>query len=765
MIVFRDISEQKRAEKEREQYFKFFQGASDLMVIADPNGAFLSINPACTEKLGYSEDELVARPFIDFVHPDDRQDTLDEMARQQKIGSSMNFENRYICKDGSYKWLSWRATFVKDEGLTYATARDITDLKQAEQSLRESEERFRSFFELTADMACIAASGYFLQLNEAWEKVLGYSRQELMERPFIDFIHPEDQESTRQVIEEKIAKGETVISFENRYICKDGSIAWLEWTSKPLPELGIEFAIARDITERKRMEHEILAASSYSRNLIETSLDPLVTISTEGKIMDVNKATETVTGISRDTLIGSDFSSYFTDPNKAREGYQQVFEEGSVMDYPLAIRHTSGKITDVLYNAAVYRDESGDIAGIFAAARDITERKNAEEERERLREQLVQAQKMESVGRLAGGIAHDFNNALQTILGNAELALMETSGQNDLRENLEAVKRAGEHSADLTRQLLAFARQQTVDPVIIDLNETVSDILGMLKRLIGENIDVVWESQAEKATIKVDPAQVSQVLANLCVNARDAIDGVGTITIQTRDVRFDEAYVHEHPGFEEGEYILLAVSDDGCGMNEEVREHIFEPFFTTRPIGEGTGLGLATVYGIIRQNDGFVNVYSEPGVGTTFKIYLPLAAGETATKPASMPAMPQGHGETVLLVEDELTIIKVGIKMLESLGYKVIAADNPDRALEIAQTSIEEISLLVTDVVMPGMNGYELATRLQELKPAMRCLFMSGYTSNVITHNGVLDEGLNFMPKPFSIEELADKVRSVLDAE
>jgi len=341
---------------------------------------------------------------------------------------------------------------------------------------------------------------------------------------------------------------------------------------------------------------------------------------------------------------------------------------------------------------------------------------------------------------------------------------MEVQEQSDLRENLEAVKRASEHSADLTRQLLAFARQQTVDPVVIDLNDTVTEVLGMLKRLIGENINVIWIPDAESARIKVDPAQVSQVLANLCVNARDAIDGDGTITIKTMDASFDESYVHDHPDSETGDYVMLAITDDGCGMEKEVRDHIFEPFFTTRDIGKGTGLGLATVYGIVRQNDGFINVYSEPGVGTTFKIYLPISVEDTTSRQESSINLPKSHGETVLLVEDDATIIKVGIKMLESLGYKVIAAHTPEEALEVAETMLGQVSLLLTDVVMPHMNGYELATKLQELKPEMKCLFMSGYTSNVITHNGVLDEGLNFMPKPFSVEDLAEKVRDVLDS-
>ena len=301
-------------------------------------------------------------------------------------------------------------------------------------------------------------------------------------------------------------------------------------------------------------------------------------------------------------------------------------------------------------------------------------------------------------------------------------------------------------------------------PKVLDLNDTVSGMLKMLQRLIGEDIDLVWMPGAGLWPVKIDPSQIDQLLANLCVNARDAIAGVGKVTIETENIVFDEAYCAVHPGFIRGEYVMLAVSDDGCGMNKEVLDHLFEPFFTTKEVGKGTGLGLATVYGIVKQNEGFINVYSEPGKGTTFKIYLPRFAGDAVEPMAASPAeTPMGRGETVLLVEDEAAILNVGRTMLERLGYTVLTAGTPGEALRQVEAHAAEIQLLITDVVMPEMNGRDLAKLIRDIKPGLKCLFTSGYTADVIAHHGVLDKGVNFLQKPFSMKDLASKVREALE--
>jgi signal transduction histidine kinase/ActR/RegA family two-component response regulator len=396
---------------------------------------------------------------------------------------------------------------------------------------------------------------------------------------------------------------------------------------------------------------------------------------------------------------------------------------------------------------------------------DITERKRGEDQRKRLEEQLFQAQKMESVGRLAGGVAHDFNNMLGVIIGRAEMALKQDVSPEKLEYHLKEILKAGLRSADLTRQLLAFARKQIAVPKTLDLNETISGMLQMLRRLIGEDIDLLWAPELDLWKVKIDPSQVDQILANLVVNARDAISGVGAVTMRTENVVIDDSRRTETPEFIPGQYVLLTVSDTGTGMSREVCEKIFEPFFTTKEVGKGTGLGLSTVYGIVKQNDGFIYVASKLGKGTTFKIYLPRFEVKTAQAvPSEEISVKRLIGtETILLVEDDEAILDLGKMILENLGYTVFAAQTPVDAIRLAEGHPVDIQLLITDVVMPEMNGRELAERLSAIRPNLKCLYMSGYTADVIAHRGILDEGLNFIQKPFGSDDLAARVRQVLD--
>lgn len=426
--------------------------------------------------------------------------------------------------------------------------------------------------------------------------------------------------------------------------------------------------------------------------------------------------------------------------------------------------HRDGRIIWAELQMTFIRDAEGKAVGILGITRDITEQRRENEEREKLQAQLYQAQKMESVGRLAGGVAHDFNNMLTAILGHAELALMTCDPADPLRADLQAIEGSALRSADLVRQLLAFARKQTVAPKILDLNDTVAGMLKMLRRLIGEDITFAWMPGAGVWPVKIDPSQIDQLLANLCVNARDAIVGVGKITIETGNEVFDPVDYASHPTIVPGEYVMLAVSDDGCGMDQEVLDRIFEPFFSTKEPGKGTGLGLATVYGIVKQNEGFINVYSEPGRGTTLKIYLPRFKGATLEEMSERASeAPPGRGETVLLVEDDPVILGVGRTMLEKLGYTVLVAGTPGEAVSQAKSHAAELQLLVTDVVMPDMNGRDLAILLKATQPGLKCLFSSGYTADVIAHSGVLDEGVHFLQKPFSLKTLATKVRETLE--
>ena len=400
------------------------------------------------------------------------------------------------------------------------------------------------------------------------------------------------------------------------------------------------------------------------------------------------------------------------------------------------------------------------LAGFF---RDITDRKRAEEESDQLGKQLLQAQKMESIGRLAGGVAHDYNNMLNVIMGYTEMAMETVDRDLPLYNELSEVLAAARRSSDITRQLLAFARKQTILPVVLDLNDAVAGMLKMLQRLIGEDINLSWHPKTGLWLVKIDPAQVDQILANLCVNARDAIRDVGRITIATDNVTLDEDYCLSHPACSPGDYVVLTVGDTGCGMDQETLERIFEPFFTTKEIGKGTGLGMSTVYGIVKQNGGLISIDSEPGKGTAITIYLPRYLSEAkAVTVEKKKELSRGRGETLLLVEDDQLVRKMGQTMLERLGYTVISAGSPGEAMTAANLHADAVRLLITDVVMPEMNGRELADRLRALYPHLKVLFMSGYTADAIAHHGVLDEHVNFIQKPFSHRELAGKVDTIL---
>ncbi|MDA8135976.1 MAG: response regulator [Desulfobacteraceae bacterium] len=451
-----------------------------------------------------------------------------------------------------------------------------------------------------------------------------------------------------------------------------------------------------------------------------------------------------------------------------REKIAGVFKscaiEGTPFDEEMEILTGSGRRFWVRATGEAMRDSSGTIIQVHGSFQDITGRKRAEEERNRLQAQLAQAQKMESIGRLAGGVAHDFNNMLSIILGNVEMILDDQYLEKPALPNLLQIKKAAERSANLTRQLLAFARKQTIAPQVIDLNEAVEGMLKMLRRLIGENIDLAWLPGIALWPVNIDPSQIDQILANLCVNARDAIQDIGKITIETRNISFDTDYCREHEDFLPGDYVMTAISDNGCGMDKKVLGNLFEPFFTTKGVGKGTGLGLATVYGIVKQNNGFINVYSEPENGTTFKIYLPRHAETKIVKQNSKIKQADPTGcETILLVEDEEAILNVTTVMLQRLGYTVLATPNLAKAVDIGKSHAKNIDLLITDVIMPGMNGKDLVKRIGQLFPDIKALFMSGYTSDVIAHHGVLDKGVYFIQKPFSRQELSKKVREVLD--
>lgn len=449
----------------------------------------------------------------------------------------------------------------------------------------------------------------------------------------------------------------------------------------------------------------------------------------------------------------------------------ELVSRETMADYEIELEmlHSDGNLHWLQLRSHPRRAADGSIEW-DGVATDITRRKQAdaekqaaEEEKERLGLQLLQAQKMESVGRLAGGVAHDFNNMLGVILGHTEMAMENLDPSDPLYEDLDEIHLAADRSAELTRHLLAFARKQTVVPVVLDLNNTVSGMLKMLRRLIGEDITLAWHPKLDLWPIKVDPSQIDQIMANLCVNARDAISDVGKITLDTGNRSFDDEFCSMNPDFQVGDYVRLSVSDSGCGIDSDTLTHIFEPFFTTKNLGQGTGLGLSTVYGCVSQSNGFIHVYSELGRGTTFNIYIPryLGSDEITSKKSKDIEVVCGN-ETILLVEDDYSILRLVYKMLQRLGYQVLTANSLNEAIQVAAEHPNEITLLLTDVVMPEMNGFDLARHLCDLYPNMKSLFMSGYTADVVAIRGLINDDVHLVQKPFTLIELASTLREVL---
>ncbi|MEI6667032.1 MAG: PAS domain S-box protein [Acidobacteriota bacterium] len=523
--------------------------------------------------------------------------------------------------------------------------------------------------------------------------------------------------------------------------------------------------VVRDISQRRDAETVVRDRDERFRSAFMTGLDACCVVRLDdGVIRECNAEFEKLFGFARDEVIGRtslDLNIYI-DSGVRDRAFADLNEVGHVRDLELKGRRKNGDVITCSVSENVV--PIGQVPHVVSVVRDVTEQRRAEEERERLRGQLQQIQKMESVGRLAGGVAHDFNNMLAVILGRADLAIASVEPGSELHADLVDIRDAAQRSANLTRQLLAFARKQTVAPRVLDLNATVEGMLKMLRRLIGEDIDLSWRPAADLPPVMMDPGQIDQVLANLCVNARDAIDGVGRVVIETDQTAIDALYAESRPGLSPGEYVRLIVSDTGCGMTADTIQHVFEPFFTTKAVGAGTGLGLSTVYGIVKQNRGFIDVHSEAGHGTTFTMYLPRHAGQADhLAEADGSGAPNGRGETVLVVEDEPALLRLNVRNLESLGYRVVSATTPSEALRVAGGQAGTVDVLLTDVVMPEMDGMELARRLNAVFPRMKRIFTSGYTADVIVHRGVLDQHVHFIQKPSSRKALAATLRHALD--
>ncbi|MEI8255558.1 MAG: PAS domain S-box protein, partial [Deltaproteobacteria bacterium] len=588
-------------------------------------------------------------------------------------------------------------------------------------------------------------------------------------------LHPEDLHAAEERIGHAL-KERTTLQSDYRVVGPGGRIRWISATGRGCYDKeGVPIRMVGtciDISDRKQAEEALRASSETLLLLLESAAEAVYGLDMEGMCTFSNKSCLRMLGYERpEHLVGRNMHELIHAKHDDGTHY-------AVAECPIFRAFTSREEVHVesevlwrkdgtsffaeYWSHPILRD--GRVIGAVVSFMDITDRRRAEQERIKLEELLHQSQKMESIGHLAGGVAHDFNNMLGVILGHSEIALEQVGPATLLHDDLSEIRNAARRSADLTRQLLTFARRQTVSPRVVDLNDAVAGTLKMLQRLIGENVRLSLSPGAGLWLVKVDPSQIDQLLANLCVNARDAIADVGRVTIETANGRLDEDYCAPRAGVVPGEYVQIVVSDDGCGMDKETLAHIFEPFFTTKGVSKGTGLGLATVYGIVKQNHGSIDVHSEPGRGTAFTIYLPRITGHATPLPAMAPTLPDPHRhETILLVEDEPSLLKAAARMLERQGYTVLAAGLPGDAMRMATECAAEIHLLLTDVIMPEMNGRDLSRNIIACRPGIKRLFMSGFTADVIAHDGLLDEGVHFLQKPFTRVELAAKVREALD--
>lgn len=707
-------------------------------------------SPAVERIFGYSQDEAEQIAWGDFVSEEDRPkvgEALGKLLAAPSANVSLEFRVRH--RNGSLRWTELTAQNLLHEpeikGIV-ANFRDVTE--------RRSLERERDgFFELSLDLMCIASvDGRFRRLNRAWESTVGWSTHELLAEPWLAFVHPDDQAAT-EAAGKQLAEGSPIGRMEHRFRCKDGGYRWLQWAARP-GEDGLIFAAARDVTERRR-------AAERDRLLFALSPVPMYVVdSATLRFLDVNEATVALYGYARDELLAMTLQALVVPTQQ--EDVRKIATEVATHDAGVLVRRRRhrtrrGALLDVEITAHRVTVDGGH--AILSVVRDLTEQL-------RLQSQLAQAQKMEAIGSLAGGVAHDFNNLLTVILSSARMALDHLVGGDALRVDLEAVEDAGKRAAGLTRQLLAFSRKQVLEPQVLDLNETTRKFEKFLDRLLGEDVELSLLLAPMVAKVYADPGQMEQVIMNLVVNARDAMPRGGQLTIETADVELDDAYARVHHDVIAGSYVMLAVTDTGEGMDAATIEHIFEPFFTTKVPERGTGLGLSTVYGIVKQSAGHIWVYSEPGNGTTFKVYLPRHEGRAATGPLPPPADVASlrGSETVLLVEDDPAVRATVKAILRKYGYNVLDASNGGEALLVCEQFTAKIHLLITDVVMPRMNGRQLAERLARLRPEMKVLYVSGYTENTIIHHGVLDAGIAFLAKPITPDALARKVRSVLDA-
>ncbi|MFC1836758.1 PAS domain S-box protein, partial [Thermodesulfobacteriota bacterium] len=754
------------------------------LVSIDEHGNVIEINRRMLDILGVSSEEVSSGLNLLKFPPLMRAGIAAVLKTCVHTNEVINAELPYRNRSGEESYLREFIIPAQDaQGNVcgcQALIEDITEQKLAENALRESEERYRLLTQNSLTGIYIHQDGRFVYVNDRLAHMLEYTPEEIVGKEFWEFVHPADVETVKS---RGLARSKGLAvepEYEYRVVCKDGKTKWLHLLATTIDYRGRKANMGNvaDITGRKLMEDALRESQANFRNLYEeskrgeelyrslldSSPDAIVVYDLDGKVQYTNNSFTRLFGWTLGELRSKRIPFL---PDSERDASMALIE--SVIGEGLACRRfetkrytKDGRLLETSVSASRFLDHEGSPTGMIVILSDITERK-------RLEEQLRHSAKMEAIGRLAGGVAHDFNNLLTAVIGYSDVLLQEIQESRPYHDKVLQINNAAHKAAALTRQLLAFSRKQVLDVRLVDLNSAIRDFEKILQRLAGEDIEFQTRLDQALGVVYADPSQIEQILMNLVVNARDAMPRGGKLSIGTANVILDQDYARAHPEVVPGPYVMLVVSDSGQGMDRETQTRIFDPFFTTKAKGVGTGLGMSTVYGIVKQHRGHINVYSEPGRGSSFKVYLPR---EDAVAASAMTKSPPGDKrqshpmgtETVLVVEDEEIVRNLACDALDLLGYQVLAASNPGAAFRVSAEHEGPIHLLLADVILPQMDGKSLYKNLSLERGEMRVLYVSGYTEDFVFHHGVLDSGVNFLPKPFTVASLAKKVREVMDA-
>jgi PAS domain S-box-containing protein len=744
--------------QQREQLFRaVFAGVGDGILLVDSEGVFVDANPAACVLLGVPRHEIVGRRTEDFAAPG-----YDAGAERQKIIEAGERRGLLVVSlpTGGLRELEYSATRDILPGLHLSLIRDVTELNRAATALIASEKKYRQIVDTAREgIWLVDEKSRTTFANRALEKMLGYAPGEMLGKSVYDFVDSEERAGTEQSLERRrqgVAERQ-----DQKYLHKDGSAVWVRMEASPMTDDAGNYsgalAMVTDVTDRRRAEEALRGSEERYRLLFDSCPLPIwLTDVNSLQFIAVNQAALLLFGYQREAFLKLGVGDLLSSEEKLRvlQDLTASIERGVQQGTRRAIKK-NGTGVELAATSQTFVLDGRLVALVIA--QDMTERN-------RLEAQLAQSRKMEAIGILAGGVAHDFNNLLSIMVTYTAFALEALTPGEPLWTDIEQVAKAGERAVSLTRQLLAFSRQQILEPAIMDLNETVAGIEPMLRRIVGEHIEISSALEPSLGRISADPGQLEQVIMNLVVNARDAMATGGELTIETANVAVDQGLPGSPPGLKPGRYVKLAVSDTGSGIDAATRERIFEPFFTTKEVGKGTGLGLSTVLGIVQQSGGRLEVQSELGKGTTFEIYLPRVDSPLATHALKEAVtLPNGARETVLVVEDDEQVRGLVRSILRRNRYEVLVASNAGEAFLIAEQHQAPIHLLLTDVVMPRMNGRQLAERLANSRPDMKVLFMTGYTDDTAVRQGVFDAEMELLQKPITPEALARRVRAVLD--